>query len=291
MTKWTPTKAGLFPEMTRAEYDACDAMNQSTLKAGCGDKGTMLALKAAIERGPTEPTPQMQFGTLVHTCILEPDSVEERYYIWDKSDANGSSKAGIAEKEAAYDAAGERTVVLKSDYERARQVCVLLERTSHAMKLLNPDMLHECAVLWQDEDHGIWCKALIDVYLPNYWIVDIKTARDASWWGFRYAIKRFGYHIQAAFYRDAITAVTDDYALPYHVIALEPADKPGDSPQIGVYYVDVDTIQKGRDEYKRALAEYAASKRLNRWQSYTTEITEIGLPPWVLQGGVLQETF
>ena len=291
MDKWTPTKAGLYPEMTREEYDACDAMNQSTLKHGCGDKGTMLALKAALDRGPDEPTPTMAFGSLVHACILEPDSFEERYYVWDKSDAHGSSKAGIAEKEAAYKAAGERTVVLKSDYEKARQVCVLLEQTSHAMNLLNPDMLHECAAIWQDEDTDVWCKALVDGYLPGRWILDIKTTRDASPWGFRYAIRDYGYDIQAAFYLDAIYAVTDDRPLLYGVIALQPASKPRHSPQIGVYWMDKSTIDVGRQEYKRVLGEYAASKRLNCWQSYTTEITEIGLPPSAMHGGVLQETF
>lgn len=285
MDKWTPTKAGLYPGMTRAEYDACDAMNQSTLKHGCGDKGTMLALKAALDRGPDEPTPALQLGSLIHACILEPDSLEERYYAWDKSDAHGSSKAGIAEKKAAYKAAGDRTVVLKSDYEKARQISILLDQTPHAMNLLDPDLIHECAVIWQVGD--IWCKALIDGYLPGRWIVDIKTTRDASPQGFQRSIARYGYHIQAAFYQAAIGAMTDDVALPYYIIALETSDP----PQLAVYHMSDEAIDIGRQEYRRLLDEYAACKRHDIWPSYATDIQEIGLPPWSMHGGVLQETF
>ena len=285
MDKWTPTKAGLYPGMTREEYDACDAMNQSTLKHGLK---SMSALKAAMDK-PSEPSEAMEFGTLVHTCILEPDAVEQRYYVWDKSDAHGSSKAGIAEKKAAYKAAGDRTVVLKSDYEKARQACVLLEQTTHAMNLLDPDLIHECAAIWWDLEHGgVWCKALIDGYLPGRWIVDIKTTRDASPQGFQRSIVRYGYHIQAAFYRDAIwMAAGNEIFLPYYIIALETSDP----PQLAVYHMSDDAIDIGRQEYQRLLDEYAACKRHDIWPSYATDIQEITLPPWAMHGGVLQETF
>lgn len=283
MEKWTPTKAGLYPEMTRAEYDACDAMNQSTLKHGLR---SMSALKAAIERGYGEPSDAMRLGTLIHTCILEPELVDERHLVIPDLDLRFKKDKQIYQE--ARDEAGDRELIQQSDFDQARQISILLDQTPHAMNLLHPDLIHECAAIWWDvERSSVWCKALIDGYLPGRWIVDIKTTRDASPLGFQRSIVRYGYHIQAAFYQHAIDAVTGDGLLPFYIIALETSDP----PQLAVYHMSDEAIDIGRQEYHRLLGEYAACKRHDIWPSYATDIQEIGLPPWAMRGGVLQETF
>lgn len=64
-------------------------------------------------------------------------------------------------------------------------------------------------ILWKCPRTGLERKAEIDVVLPRMKIiVDVKTAQDPTPKGFPWAVRKFGYDIQAATYLEAITSLS-----------------------------------------------------------------------------------
>ena len=59
----------------------------------------------------------LDFGTLLHTMVLEPDEIEKRYVVMPKFD--GRTNAGKAEKASFHADNGHKIVIEKDDFERA----------------------------------------------------------------------------------------------------------------------------------------------------------------------------
>jgi hypothetical protein len=264
---WTPDIPGIYPDMPRGEYESADAVRQTVLKAG--RNGSMLAIKYADEL-ESKPSAAMAFGTLVHTLVLEPDTFADRYAVAPKVDRR--TKAGKTQWSEFQAESADKILIDEQDAAKAKACADLVHQTDHASELL-AGCQYECPAIFQLSD--MWCKALLDAYLPGARIVDLKTARDASPHGFQRAVAQYGYHIQAAWYQDAVIQCTGE-VLPFYVIALETSDR----PEVGVYMLDDDAVEAGRREYQELLANYAACKRLNSWPSYTTKTTTMSLPAW-----------
>ena len=86
-------------------------------------------------------------------------------------------------------------------------------------------------------------------------IVDLKTTKDTSYFGFANAIKRYNYHKQAAFYMDAVKA--DEY----YIVAVEKT-KPY---SISIVQLGDDLIDRGRELYNRDLEIYKYCVENNYW--------------------------
>jgi hypothetical protein len=111
--------------------------------------------------------------------------------------------------------------------------------------------------------------------LPNI-IGDIKTTNDASPRSFQRDIMKYGYHIQAAMVQDGIYHVTKKMIETFVFIAIEKEEPYA----IGIYELDKESIQKGREEYKALLDDYIPyqEKDVKIWPGYKP--TVISLPAY-----------
>ena len=206
-------------------------------------------LRAYLD-GLIPSTPRMEFGSLVHAWVLEPDSIESRYMRIPKIDKR-------------YKAGKEQYAAMEAE-AKERGLAMIDEQTwASAMRIRDAVYGHKAAaailgkgepeqsVLWTNPETGEKCKARADWLRENF-IADVKTTQDASPTAFAKSIANYRYHVQDAHYREGFDS-------PRFVwIAVEIAP-----PYAVAVYADDDAMlalgQKHRDADLRTYAECKAA--------------------------------
>ncbi len=183
---------------------------------------------------PSQATSATILGSLVHTMVFEPDSLEERYVVMPdfRHDAKNVTATGKRSDSAATkyvqrckekfhaEHAGKE-VVDASVWEQAFEMTASLMTSGDADEILSPDSgPTEVTISWDDEKTGIKCKARVDKIVPSLGVfVDLKTTSDIA--GFRSSIARYKYHLQMAHYADALASAWPGTTWQPYIIALE----------------------------------------------------------------------
>ena len=225
-----------------------------------------------------EPTPAMLFGTLVHSMVLEPETVDSLYHVMQ---ASATTKAGKAERAQAIEEG--KTIVSAADFAKAKAMQARVQAHPAASWLLGLPGHSEVSMFWemQTEDGRIrQCKARADRIAKvgeGEVIIDLKTTSGpVSPAELEKTVARFGYHRQAAWYCDG-----------YERIAGKPC--------LGFYFIFISTTQpylvtagKMNDEAQaigwgdclkaeKILHECEAS---GKWPGYADQLIEFDLPAW-----------
>jgi hypothetical protein len=248
------------------DYFAIPALS----KSGATDLLRSPAHFLARRDRPMVPTAAMLFGTLVHSMVLEPESVDVLYLASPKFDRR--TKAG-KEALAEFEAQAEGKVVVDMDtFQRAQRTAEAVLTHPTAGPLFKGGNA-EITARW--EQHGLPCKARVDYYQGRS-IVDLKTTQDASPDEFARSCARYGYHLQAAHYSDGMGRLDEKHLDGFIFVGVESASPHG----VGVYTLDKAALDEGRrqmalaaDLYRRALDEQS-------WKGYPTEMQQLSLPGW-----------
>ncbi len=258
--------------LTRAQYDALDRVNFSTLKL----IGTSPAhYQHRMKTGDSDDTDARARGRCVHLAVLEPEKFREQVVVWDGGTRRGkdweSFKARNAEKE-----------ILKPEpYEEVITIAKAVRGSDQAARYL-VEGRSEVAVLWDHvvpemgglPGYRIRCKALLDRITP-VGIIDLKSTRDASPDGFGRECANYESHVQASFYSDGYRAATGK-ELPYILIATEAAPP----HVVQAYRVREDDLENGRETYRGWLDRLDMCRREQAWPGYSTTEMDLVLPPW-----------
>lgn len=157
---------------------------------------------------PPEPSDALTMGDGCHAAVFEPERFESEFARTPK--INRRTSAGKAEW-AAFEAAAmsDGKAVLPADkYDKAVALRDAIWTTDNAVRsiLASPGKV-ERSFVWEDPESGVLCKARADwMCLWRKWTVclDLKTTDVAAPWRFKYAIRKFHYAKQAAFYLDGL---------------------------------------------------------------------------------------
>tara|TARA_R110002012_G_scaffold197522_2_gene366069 strand:+ start:607 stop:1326 length:720 start_codon:yes stop_codon:yes gene_type:complete len=147
----------------------------------------------------------MRLGTAVHMALLEPQRFINEY---DVTDLRKNTKAY---KEMAEENP-EITYMNNSDWATIQGI-----KRRFAQNLSAVDLLAHCKQREKEvkgEIHEVPFRGFVDA-MSSSCIVDIKTTQDGSPEGFSRSVYNYGYHLQAAVYRE-LTGVDD-----YYIIAIE----------------------------------------------------------------------
>jgi len=104
--------------------------------------------------------------------------------------------------------------------------------------------------------------------------VDLKSTQDASE-HFAKSCANYGYHRQAAMYLDGLRTLGLD-AEHFIFVAAEKAPPYA----VGVYELDYDAIERGRDLYRADLELLARCMERDEWPAYSPELVTLSLPRW-----------
>lgn len=219
------TEPGLYPSVSMAAYRNIPAINASALKHA---RRSMAHVKAALDGLMGSDTPATDFGSLAHACVLEPETIAERYiddpgpeaFRTAKGDVPANHRSTLAYKE--WCKASGKKVVSKEDLAAAQKLCAAVYGNRRAAEMLGTDGLNEVVVVWVDPKTGVLCKCRFD-RLRDSWILDLKTTRDASH-TFERQVSALDYALQAAFYRRG-AAAHDGIVRRVGLIAVE-SDEP-----------------------------------------------------------------
>lgn len=260
--------------MPAKDYHAYAALNKTAI-----EKLLRCPLEYKLDRdNPQEQTAPMAFGTLVHSVILEPETVEARYHVMRNS---GTTKAGKAEKAQAIEQG--KTIVSASDYERAKAMQERVKAHPAASWLLGLPGHSEVSMFWEmptEDGRTRQCKARADRIAQvggGEIIIDLKThSGTVSPSEIERTVAKFGYHRQAAWYCDG-----------YERIAGRPCH--------GFYFVFVSTTapymvtagKMGDEAQAIGWGDCLKAERLlheceesGKWPGYADQLIEIDIPAW-----------
>jgi len=200
-------------------------------------------------------TDSMRLGTAVHHAMLEPETFYDVYYPMPNIGDLRKKENKELKKQEEEKAKGKTCLT----YNEHKAITTILENLSKN-KLAQHYCKGEIELSHYLKHIGIDVRVRPDVInRVSGFIADVKTTRDNSPEGFRWEVKKYGYHIQAAFYMDMLGVDT------FKIIAVENV-KPY---TVNVQTLDEETIEKGRVLYKQALQDWKLYVRDNKIKSYT----------------------
>jgi len=247
---------------------------------------------------PEEDTEAILFGSAYHCYILEPHIFEEEYCIWDDHSiceqlvgegykSPRLTKAYKEWEESEMRVIGDKKLIQKPDFERIREMKNKLFSHPYAKMLLTngePEVGLKGTLY---TDYGEINIKLKPDYIKagKHLIVDLKTARDASFDGFTKDAAKLSYHIQAAFYSDILQKSTDGQPQTFIFIAQEKV-----SPYaFNLFECSHQFIAQGRYEYEMLLMLYKKCLDTDYWPGYQVfcsnryGLLELNLPAWSIK--------
>ncbi len=259
-------KTGIYPNLSREDYDAIPAVNASLLK--CADR-SMAHAKAYID-GHRKTSEALAFGAAYHAYVLERERFDREYVTIPK--VNRTTKAGKEAWAAAVQQAGDESrVVWAEDVATFEAMRVALHSESRRRALCTCPGEYEVSVVW-DRD-GTLCKARIDKLCTDYdTALDLKKAEDAREHSFVGAVVRYGYALQAAFYMDGLAAVT---GRPHGFCFLPQEDEPPYASQMFEVQWEDPLHLKYRGEIDRLINTIGQCKQMNKWPGYGDSVISI----------------
>lgn len=236
----------------------------------------------ASKQFPRKETPALIEGRRLHSFILEPDVFDATFAVSEKFDMRTNvGKQGHADW---LKANGGKTPITADDLNRYQSIREAIIAHPEARNLLSAPCVTEQSVFTNDPETGILVKARQDIYNDGI-IADLKSTTDANPNEFFREAFNYGYHRQAAFYLDVMTWATGRTHDTFRFIVFEK------EPPFAVVVLEASEkfLQRGREEYRRALNTYAECLRSGHWPPYSLDVMPMVLPPWAEKRGNLDD--
>lgn len=220
----------------------------------------------------------MRVGSLMHTYILEPETVWDRY-VMEPNGIDRRTKQGKAQWADFVEQTAGREVISIADRDKALAISTSVNNHPVASSILGaPNKVTEGSFFWVDEKTGLSLRCRPDLYLPDLGvIVDLKTSQSAKPGEFKRSAWNYRYHVQAAMYSAGVEAVTGQKISDFIFLVVET-----EAPfLVSVFYSSPEFIERGRWDYEQNLLTAAECKANDSWPGYGDELFPLGLPGWV----------
>lgn len=226
---------------------------------------------------PHVATPAMEFGTALHTIVLEPASFAATYVVTPKFDRR--TKDGKAEAAAWEEANTGKKFIAQDELDALMRMQQCIGSHTEAASMLRRGVT-EKSFFWTDEDTGIQCRIrpdslVLDEHGEVIAAIDLKSTQNAEKRKFSRTMVDRGYDLQAAFYVDGI-ALAIGRKVPFYFLAVETAAPYG----VALYKTGERTLEVGRSKYRAALQMLQWCRENDKWPSYQpfSESEEIDVP-------------
>lgn len=180
---------GRFPNLSNEQYHAAAGISSTALKY--------------LEESPHHfenrhlfkfESDNLDFGTLIHTAVLEPENLNETFVVspsFDKRTKKGK------EDHAQFHAENDHKIIVTDEQMDSALTIAEIMKTVYGGILTGGEAESSFFV----DDDGLLLKCRPDYYRSDLGIVfDLKSAADSSEFGMRKAITNYRYDRSAAFY-------------------------------------------------------------------------------------------
>lgn len=278
----------VLPDLEAEKYHRHPAVS----KHGLDDFRKAPALYLYNRENPRPATPALQFGSLYHTVILEPELIGQLYAVVPKDAPKRptriqreAKKPSLETLEAIhwwneFDARNEgKTIVDVADIMLCQQMRQAMLKNLACRNALEEHRLYtEASLFWQDPATGVKCRARPDIIRADGLIIDPKTCVDASEDAFQRAAWNFGYYRQAAMYLDGWEAVSGEKPKAFIFLAQE-----SEAPFLcRAYVASPQLIEYGRVQLREDLERFAKCEQTGIWPGLGDKPAELNLPAWAM---------
>lgn len=212
------------------------------------------------------------FGTAVHTAVLEPHLFEKEI-VKGPADRRGNKWKDVVE---APDNAG-KLILTEGAYNNALKVRDRVHSNNFLNQLLTSgDGMNEVTGYDFDPITGKFVRVRPDRYRRDIGVIcDVKTTVSAAADDFAKSVIKFGYHAQEAFYSDVWQGLNQTVN-GFVFIALEKT-----APYaVSVYELPPSIVEEGRALIRRALDIYAECIDTGAWPGYPEGVHELEFKRW-----------
>lgn len=213
-------------------------------------------------------TKSMEFGAAFHPYILEPELFAQDFAYEDINIDGRTAEGKQYRKEFKEKNIGKK-ILTHNDYLQLLGMIESIKNHPTAPSLIDGAQ-YEKSIYWIDPDTGILCKTRPDILHPNM-ACDLKSTSNASEREFQWAIKKFGYHIQAGMMHEGFKHALGIEILDFIFIAVE-KDKPH---AVAIYPLDEASLAKGIVDFKNTLVQFKNCLDTNCWPGYETKIVSL----------------
>jgi hypothetical protein len=269
--------------VTPDEYFALPGLSSSVAKTLIA-RSPAHALAQHRREASKAPTKEMDLGSVVHALVL---GVGKRIQIIDA--ANYKTKAAQVERDQAR-AAGF-VPILRHQYAAAE---VIAREAKRELADRGIPLVGESEVgieWWEPTERGyVRCRGMLDHLVlreRDALVVDLKIVGNAETGRVERSAEDFGYAIQEAAYRRAVTALTGrDFAGRVDFLFAF-CEAP---PPYAVNLVRGDGMfrELGERRWLRAVATWATCVASNAWPAFGLGVNPLSVPPWALRNEGLE---
>lgn len=230
-----------------------------------------------------KPKKHFLVGTIAHSVVLEPEKLAAEYLIEPVAAPKRPTAAQIKATSPSPAAiksidfwerfdqrAAGRKIIPREEYETAQRMREALMQHPAAAYLLEAGGVAEESIFFEEQTTKTKGRIRPDFRSTKFnWLIDYKTAQDASPEAFKKSVTQYRYHVQGAWYTDGAIAsglnvdgfafIVQEKAPPYLV---------------AVYYLGSEEYEIGRAEYLEDCETYQRCLQSGNWHGYP----EIMLP-------------
>jgi exodeoxyribonuclease VIII len=259
---------GLHVGIPAEAYHASDYVSPSRAKS---------ALVSALQYKydcdhPSEPTREMDFGTLAHAMFLEPDSLPIKFAVW-----TGGRRFGNVWNQFEQ-ANADKNILTAAEYRTAIKVRDALHNHPAVAQLVKDDGYREVVVRWQDKATGLECRGRIDYYRQCD-LVDLKTIQSVTDRAIVSNCLRYNYPMSMAAYHSGLQHLGFDSEPSLIFVSSKP---PHD---VNVKVVEADELEFGYRKWRKALSVIAKARETNHYPGISDEIKPLILPASAMEDG------
>jgi len=287
---------GMFTDMPFDEYHAVEAVSASGLR--------MFARSPWHYRNRVDikPTRPMLRGTLVHSALLEPGAMAQRYVVtpedaprrptaaqWNAAKSSPSSEAAKDWWRKWEQQSAGRDIISAEEFGLCQQQLRAIVAVPELAQLLASGM-GEVSIFWTDPDTRLYCKARLDwlqVDGKKARVLELKSTADESPSGFGRTAARMKYELQRAHYIDAVK-----YGARLKFESWTFAAVTSAQPVLAVPYDLTDEVaSQADDERAEHLQRLAWCMANNTWPSYGTGVQPLDYPAYAKRSGEVEVSF
>lgn len=266
---------GLFADVEHTVYHHPECPgSSSTFFKNVVKKSPRHALAALVS--PENDSPALRLGSAFHCITAQPELFKQQYVGMPEGLKRDARTKAFQE----FQAANEGKIILSQD-EMAMISGMRDSVMSHkkARELVESSMQRgkvEFSGWWTDPETGVLCKIRPDLITPDGLVCDLKSTSAGDPWSFSKSLHDFGYHISAAMYLEGMSRITGELSEEFVLIVVEKAPPYA----VATYRIEPSVLEKGGEEFRRAIRFYADCKSNNNWPAYGEDLMDISLPAY-----------
>lgn len=293
---------GIFSDLSNADYHADkDSISRSGILLYDEEPFKYWSRYLRPDAPVKEPTAAMEFGTAVHSYVLEypkfhdefiiePELLKSPKRVLLKNVGRPAYEAYKSEKaktdfmnermiETFYEAAETKKIITVEQMQVIADMNNAICDHAQALEFLS-EGVYEQSYFWQDAGSGLMVKARPDCLKTiegELFYVDLKTCNSSAAHACSVAIAEGGLHIQGAMVRDGVR-ILESREVSYVVLVFIEKTYPY---SIACKIIKPQALDAGETQYKNVLKKMALSFQTNEWASHPLE--EADLPFWYYQ--------